>query len=608
MAILIGTAGHVDHGKTTLLEALTGTNADRLPEEKARGLTIDIGFASMTLPNLGEISWVDVPGHEKFLTNMLAGATAMDVAMLCVAADQGVMPQTREHFAILELLPVQQIVVALTRSDLADEITLAITHEQLDELLGSTRFKDSPRIEVSAKVGTGLADLKTALAVAIESCTPRNESRWYLPVDRIFTVAGRGTVVTGTLLGRKLSAGSAALVLPEGLETRIKALQVHFRTVESGEPGQRVALNLNRISPSQLVRGSVIAEPGAAFATTVFDLEVRWIATPKHGSKVRVALGADDVIGKLFLSDHDESLAQIRTDRPTVAALHQAAIIRVASSGKVLGGGAVTTPIATVRRKNAALVRPEDQSLVGVVAANPEGVPTAEIARQLGQSPQQLGDEIEKLRLSGELIGFAGLWFTQSTWELASERLLQGIRACHDETPAKALIPRESAVKRAGLSWSGKPLDRMISHMSAARVIRSNGTMIAAIDHRPTLPAKQRQLLDRVLATLSEADLLVPNPHELGLQLRIPPQAVTEIIRVGHDTGELVTLAEGVIYPVETLDRAIERLREKFAGTRFTAADFKAFFGTTRKYTIPLMEQFDAWGITLRQGDTRVVK
>ncbi len=608
MAILIGTAGHVDHGKTTLLEALTGTNADRLPEERARGLTIDLGFASMTLPGVGEVSWVDVPGHERFLTNMLAGATAMDVALLCVAADQGVMPQTREHFAILELLPVQQIILALTRSDLADEITLAITHEQLDDLLSSTRFQDAPRIEVSAKMGTGLDELRSAVAQAIQQCTPRPESRWYLPVDRIFTVAGRGTVVTGTLLGRRVSAGSAATVLPEGFETRIKALQVHFRTVESGEPGQRVALNLNRISPNQLVRGSVISEPGAAFATSVFDLEIRWIETPKHGAKVRVALGADDVVGKIFLSDHDQSLAQIRTDRPTVAALHQAAIIRVASSGKILGGGKVVTPIATIRRKNAALLRPEEQSVVGVVAANPEGVQSTEIARQLGQSPQQLGDEIEKLRLSGELIGFAGLWFTQSTWESAAERLVQGIQACHEEAPAKALVPRESAVKRAGLSWSGKPLDRMISHLSASRTIRSNGTMIAAIDHRPSLPPKQRQLLDRVIATLTEADLLVPNPHELGLQLRIPPQAVTEILRVGHDTGELVTLAEGVIYPVATLDRAIERLREKFANTRFTAADFKAFFGTTRKYTIPLMEQFDAWGITLRQGDTRVVK
>lgn len=605
MSRLIGTAGHVDHGKTSLIKALTGIDTDRLPEEKRRGLTIDIGFAAIDLPGAGRFSVVDVPGHEKFVANMLVGATGMDVVLLCVAADQGVMPQTVEHFAAIQLLPVERLVVALTRADLADADTREIAALQVAELLDGTRFAGSPTVAVSAVTGEGLDSLRAVLAEAVSEPGKVVAGNWYLPVDRVFSVPGHGTVVTGTLAQGVVEPGSKAVVQPSGKDVRIRAVQVHGDPVSQAESGQRVALNLGGIPFEAVARGMVVGEPGACFATDLFDAEIRWIDRPKHGARLRVSIGADEVIAKVFHNDNDGAIAQFRCERPTAAAKDQPLIIRSYSPPRILGGGKVTVPQAAKRRKNAEVA--QRAGLIPTIASFPQGVSADEAARLLGTTVQAIGNEIERAKATGNLAGFGGLWFTPETFAAAETRFFSALDSLHRSNPSRALIPREAAAKQAGLNWAGKPFDRIISHWAAEGKIRADGTAIALASHRPALKERQRALLDRVMALLIAGGAAPPAEHVIAEQLGIPKQAVAEILKVGWEAGELLRVGDGLVFPRRTLEVLAERLRSEFSGNRFTAAEFKERLGISRKYAIPLLEYFDSIGVTMRQGDSRIV-
>ncbi|HWA83840.1 MAG TPA: selenocysteine-specific translation elongation factor, partial [Fimbriimonadaceae bacterium] len=418
MAKLIGTAGHVDHGKTTLIQALTGIDADRLPEEKRRGMTIDIGFAYIDLPEFGRVSIVDVPGHERFLTNMLVGALGIDVALLCVAADESVMPQTREHVQILDLLPVERMVVALTRSDLADETTREIAKAEVEELLAPTRFKVAPIVEVSAQTGAGIPELRQALVEALRASAPEGlkDAPWYLPIDRVFTVKGHGAVVTGTLAQGEVRVGGKAYIQPENLEVRVRALHSHGVAIESGEPGRRIAINLSGVKEEDLRRGQAVGAPGALFSTDCFDAKMRWATPVKHGSRVRVSIGAEEAIGRVFLNDFDPELAQIRLESRIAAALDQPLILRRYSPPDVLGGGRILIPQAKRRKKGEEIrgARParDEEAILGVVGTSPDGIATEEVCRLVGKSQQTLGKPFENLLAQGKVHGFAGLWFS----------------------------------------------------------------------------------------------------------------------------------------------------------------------------------------------------
>jgi len=349
MAKLIGTAGHVDHGKTTLIKALTGIDADRLPEEKARGMTIDIGFAYLDLPEIGRVSIVDVPGHEKFISNMLVGALGIDVALLCVAADEGVKPQTLEHFQILELLPVTAMVVALTRSDLADEETIELAKLQIADLLAKSKFASANIIPVSAHTGLGLDSLREEIAKLLrDSGSTAATGSWYLPIDRVFTVKGHGCVVTGTLARGKVKVGDPAILEPGHREVRIRAMHWHGDEVQMAVPGQRTAFNLGGIKEEEIERGQTIGAPGATFETTCLDARLRWVESCKYGERVRVAVGAAEVIGKAFQSPTDPDLVQLRLHAPVSVALGQPIIVRRHSPPDLLGGGLVEVPLANV--------------------------------------------------------------------------------------------------------------------------------------------------------------------------------------------------------------------------------------------------------------------
>ncbi len=613
MARLIGTAGHVDHGKTTLIRALTGIDADRLPEERARGMTIDIGFAYADLPGIGRVSIVDVPGHERFLTNMLVGALGIDVALLVVAADESVMPQTREHFQILELLPVQKMVVALTRCDLANRETRDIARAEIESLLAKTRFADAPLLEVSATTGEGLEALRAALAQALEAPSESGAGPWYLPIDRVFTVKGQGVVVTGTLARGQVQDGERAVLMPAGRVVRIRSVQSHGEAAPSSEKGRRTALNLGGVKLEDVERGMAVGAPGALFSTRVLDCRIRWLVAPKHGLRVRVSVGADEAMGKAFLNDGDPELVQLRLERPIACALGQPLIVRRYSPAELLGGGHVVVPQAKIRRKSEQLVTVEgtgsdEEAILTLLAGNEQGMPTDDIARHLGQTAQSLGEVLESLLKAKKLFGFSGLWYDKAAFVAAAGRFLKALGELHAEQPTQALASRDKVAGRAGLKWTGKPFDRILAALTQSGKLHLSGTGVRLPSFQIALSAKQRAFLDRVVGTLDAAGANPPSSQDLANLVHAPVQAVDEILRLGVEAGAVVRVAEGIYYSPSQLEVLQAQARKLGAKGPFTAAEFRDAVGTSRKYAIPLLEYFDARRVTVRVGDRRMVQ
>lgn len=612
MAKLIGTAGHVDHGKTTLIQALTGIDADRLPEEKSRGMTIDIGFASIDLPGVGRVSIVDVPGHEKFLTNMLVGALGVDVALICIAADESIMPQTREHIQILDLLPVQRVVVALTKTDLAGAELTAMAESEIEDLLANSRFSGSPILRVSSLVGQGLGELKAALTEALGQCVEPPEGLWYLPIDRVFSVKGFGTVVTGTLVRGSVKVGDTAVIHPGELKTRVRGIQWHDQDQRSAERGRRTALNLGGVKVEDIARGHAVGAPGALFESRIFDAEIRWISVPKHAQRVRVSIGADEVIGKIFLSEEESGIAQFRLERPIAAALGEPLIVRRYSPADLLGGGKVVVPVAQPRsrRERSKFVATElsdEERLMVLISSAATGIATEEACRALGQSPQELGSTFEHLKQSGRLLGFAGLWTTPDNFESAADRLLASLRSEHAKHPTRAFLPRERVVLAAELSWSGKPLDRILSELASRGALRVQGTEIALPGHKIELSSRQSELLDRVEEVLDRLWPNVPKHDEIASHLRVPVQAVPEIITLGVQSGQLIRIADEIHYTKPGFQRLIDVVRDLAARGSFSAAEFKEAIGSSRKFAIPILEYLDSVRFTVRIGERRVL-
>lgn len=613
MAKLIGTAGHVDHGKTTLIQALSGIDADRLPEEKKRGMTIDIGFAYVDLPKSGRASIVDVPGHEKFLTNMLVGALGIDVALLCVAADAGVMPQTREHLQILELLPVNDLIVALTRSDLVDEETLELATLDVNEFLDSTRFKGAPIIPVSAAAGTGVAELLAALDDVLSRPAVEATGPWYMPIDRVFSVKGHGAVVTGTLAQGKVRPGDSATIQPGNLQARVRTIHSHEESLEFGECGRRIALNLNGVKTEELRRGMLIGKPGAVFETSLFDAVVRTVGDIKHAMRVRVSVGAEEAIGKVFLNDSDKSLVQVRTEEPLACALKQPVIIRRYSPPDVLAGGRITVPHAQPRKKSQEVrsisseLDPKE-AILETLAVEPMGLDTAEVCRRVGRSAQELGAVFEDLIKENRTLGFAGLWFVPHQFESSAAKFEAALDKLHSEKPAMGHIPREAVVAAAGLKWGGKPLDRIVTHLVQTGRLAAQGTGIRLSSFEIRLSDKQEAFLSRVIALLDAEEVNVPNVKELAARVPAPTQAIEEILKLGVSAGRIVRIEDTIYYSKSSLKSIADGIRAQFGESGFTAAECRDLWQSSRKYVIPLLEYFDSIGFTVRVGDQRMVK
>ncbi|WP_141610206.1 selenocysteine-specific translation elongation factor [Litorilinea aerophila] len=636
---VIGTAGHVDHGKSTLVRALTGIDPDRLQEEKARGLTIDLGFAWMDLPqpdgSVESVGIVDVPGHIDFIKNMLAGVGSIDAAVLVIAADEGVMPQTREHLAILDLLAVPTGMVALTKVDLVDDPEwLALVELDVAELLQETRFAGAPIVPVSARTGAGLDELRQTLARLLGDLPPRRQrGRPRLPVDRVFTLSGFGTIVTGTLSDGHLAVGDAVEILPPGISARIRGLQSHRQPIQRAAPGSRVAINLSGVSADAIHRGDVVVKPGTLEPTLLVDVSFRLLAdAPKpltHNQPVDFFSGAAEVparvrlLGTERLEPGQQGWLQLRLARPVVVAAGDRYILRQPSPSMTLGGGQILNPHPRRRWRRfdpAVLARFQtlaqgtpDEILLQTLARFPL-TPAAELFAHSGLDLAVAQETLAELQRSGAALaldaGSEPVWLTPEAWEELVGRMARQVEHFHAQFPLRRGMPRgelRSRVlgQRDGGSLSVRIFNALIQRAQEQGLLEADDSVVWLPGFVPRPSPEQQARVDRLLAAFARAGMSPPNPGDV-LRLLGGDEPLLEML---IEQGQLVRLGGGVLFRREEFEAAVAQVQAflQEQGT-ITLAQARDLLQTSRKYAQALLEEMDARRITRREGDLRVLR
>jgi selenocysteine-specific elongation factor len=633
--LILGTAGHIDHGKTSLVKALTGIDCDRLPEEKARGITIDIGFAHLALPDV-HLGVVDVPGHERFVKNMLAGATGIDLALLVVAADDSVMPQTREHLEILKLLGVRHGLIALTKADLVDETTRDVVGLEIRELVRGSFLADAPIIPTSAHTGLGIAELKAGLARVCE-LVDDSAAEWFrLPIDRSFVVQGHGTVVTGSVVGGALAVGDE-VEWHKGDGTtervRVRGLNNHGKPAEEVHRGQRAAVNLAGVPHEQIRRGQELARPGYLVSSKV--LTVRLFASAetrqplKHRLPVRLHVGTAEVMATLSLLDCDVlqpgewGLAQLFLTEPATAVWGQPFVLRDSSAEHTLGGGQVVQPTASkVRRRHVEAIEqierlwsttPEVRALAVAWFAGFHGFAPVDLVRESGISPDGVAGVVSQLVKRGELAELLLasnrnlLVHARRVAELETQ-ILEVLAALHAEHPLMTNHDRQKALARLDYVGDEQLLQAVTDRLLGARKLVGDARRIARVDFKPKLSANQRKLKDKIVEAHVAAGFAPPEPKEFVNQAAGNAAALKDIFEVACAEGFLVRVTDDIYLSAEAEGEMRRRVTERLrTGPGATVAEIRDLLGTTRKYAVPVCEYLDRVGVTRREGDLRVL-
>ncbi len=619
---IVGTAGHIDHGKTALVRRLTGIDTDRLPEEKKRGISIDLGFAPLVTPAGVHVGLVDVPGHEKFVKNMLAGAGGMDLVLLVIAADEGVMPQTREHLAIVSLLGVKRGVVVLTKRDLVDDEWAALVAKDVRALLAGTALAGAPIVEFSAATGAGQPELIATLDAQLADLAARSTAEpARLPVDRVFTMEGFGTVVTGTLWRGAVATGDGLELLPEGNPVRVRRVQVHGQTVERALAGQRTALALHGVSKDQVSRGDWLVAPDSMRESRVLD--VRFELLPDAGrdqkadTRVRFHLGASEIIGRLVLLEGNvlapggTAIAQLRLERSTVAARGDRFVIRSYSPSRTIGGGTVIEPVAQKRRRSAAgLDQIEvhesgsiDARVSEKLATHVRPVTVDELAQQVGEPVAPVLAALDRLVERGQAAAAGTRWIGGERWNGAREAITGAVHSFVSLHPARYGIMKGEL--KSGLKGvlQGPLFDAAFESLVARGQIEQRGERVRTGGAPWEPPAEAMAALDRVEKELESTGYLVP--ENAAWQAKLGATA-PEVVSLGFFLGRLVRVSQDLTYTAAQMDRLRETLRSWFAThPTLTVASFRDLTGATRKYAVPLLEQTDRLGWTVRVGDER---
>jgi selenocysteine-specific elongation factor len=614
---VVGTAGHVDHGKSTLVHALTGIDPDRLREEKERGMTIELGFAWLTLPRGLEVSVVDVPGHERFIKNMLMGVGGIDLALLVIAADEGVMPQTREHLAILDLLRVTRGVVALTKRDLVDEEWLGLVAADVGELLAGTVLEGAPIVPVSAKTGDGLAELKEKLESSLQHVGPRPDiGRPRLPVDRAFTMPGFGTVVTGTLQDGRLRVGQEVEIVPSAGLARVRGLQTHRKAVDEALPGTRVAVNLSGVGYEQIGRGDVLTVPRWLRPTVAFDASLRLIASAprpvKHNARLTLYSGAAEVDATVRLLDADELVAgssgwvQVRAERPVAVVRGDYFILR--DSTATLGGGRVVDPFAPRhRRRDAAILQrlttlsrgsEDDLILSALEAVQPASLP--DLAMKANLSVDRAA-ELVRGALEQRTVVATGpasdVLYTASGWAARAGAARDALAAYHGQYPLRPGMPREELRNR--LQMKAGHFLQAIARLQEESVLVADDAHVRLPGFSPAFTAAQQAVVDAYLASLSAAPFTPPTGQ------KIDPEVVSALTM----QGRVVRANEEVVFLKSAYDEMTARVAERIrTAGKVSVSDVRDMFGQSRKYVLALLEHMDRLQVTRRVGDDRILR
>ncbi|MGH2558515.1 MAG: selenocysteine-specific translation elongation factor [Thermomicrobiales bacterium] len=626
---VVGTAGHVDHGKSTLVKALTGIDPDRLAEEKARAMTIDLGFAWLTLPSGRDVSIIDVPGHERFIKNMLAGVGGIDAAVLVVAADEGPMPQTTEHLAILDLLQVKLGVVALTKIDLVDHEWLDLVTEEVRERLAGSTLEGAQIVPVSAQSGKGLPELLTALDAVLEHAPDWPSSgRPRLPIDRVFTVSGFGTVVTGTLLGGELAVGQELRVFPSGHVSRIRGLQSHGAKVERSVPGSRSAVNLTGLAVDDVRRGDVLAVPG--FLTPSHRLDARLQLLPdapvtlEQNDEVDFFVGAAELPARVTILDQERiapgehGWVQFRFRHPVAVLKGDRYIVRRPSPSITIGGGEIVDPNPARHKRfrrevieslETLVVGSPDEIVLQALASSPRELRSLRNDHPGGLAPAQVDAALAQLIEERDVVVLGGngpsslrpatFLVAVNTWEMIVHRLRNALAVFHAAQPLRRGIPREELRSRMRLTGPPRLFDEVLATASRDGAVVDDGQTVRRRDFAIVLDPPRRAEADRFVSALRSAPNAPPAPSDFGID--------QETLGALVDLGEVVKVADGVVYEpaaISAIERQVIELIDRDGS--LTLAGFRDHFDTSRKYAQAMLEYLDQRKVTRRVGDERV--
>jgi len=619
---VIGTAGHVDHGKSTLVEALTGIDPDRLAEEKERELTIDLGFAWLSLgegDDLEEVGIVDVPGHRDFIENMLAGVGGIDLALLVVAADEGVMPQTREHLAILDLLDVRGGVVALTKTDLIhDDDWLELVTLDLSDTLAGTVLEDAPIIPVSGRTGAGLEELRTTLAERLQATGSRTDTgRPRLPIDRVFSLTGFGTVVTGTLVGGRLQIGDEVDIQPSGRRGRVRGLQTHKVSRDVARPGSRVAVNVSGVDTDEVSRGDVLAAPGVVRGTILLDATYRHLSAAdkplRHNAEVKLFVGAAEVIARVRLigarqiNPGESGWLQLALQDAVAVVRGDRFILRRPSPPATIGGGRVLDPHPGRRHRR---FRPEvverlqtlaqgdpgeilEQRLARIEPAQPN-----DLFRQAGLDEETAESAWQSLLQAGRVIVLGQRALTRDTWQRLRKQMEETVADYHRTYPLRPGMPREEL--RSRLRLASNIFNSLLAQAAGDRLLVDTGSVVRAPDHEIRFSPSQQEKIDALFERFRRAGVNSPSVKESRAAVG------NDVYEALVALDELRPLNEDVVYRTEQYEEVVngitDHLREH---GRTDAAEIRDLLDTSRKYAIALLEHLDEIRVTRRIGDER---
>ena len=634
--IIVGTAGHIDHGKSALVRALTGTDPDRLPEEKRRGITIDLGFADLELGDLS-IGFVDVPGHERFVKNMLAGAHGIDVVALVIAADEGVMPQTREHFDICRLLGVQTGLIVITKTDLVEEELIPLVTAEAQELVAGSFLEGAPMLAVSAKTGAGLDELKSSLQELAEQVPARlTDSVSRLPVDRAFTLKGFGAVITGTLVTGAIAEGAELQLLPSLTRVRARGLQVHGTPVRQATAGQRTAINLGGIDAAMIERGMVLAPLGRLRATQIIDAHLSMLPNAARAlrsrARVRFHIHGAEVLARVQvlseggqIAPGDTGLAQLRLEAPVVTVAGERFIVRSYSPSQTTAGGRILDPFAVKHRgRDLAQVRQRleklmvangaDRVSLFVESSGDHGQRSADLAARTGWNDAMLNETLIQTMQSGAVVECEGVFVSADTFQLLKEAAVDEVNEHHRREPLVRGEGRETLRERRFAYTPPEVFRAVLLALERDGVLVSDRDLVRAHSHTVELSAGDAELRDRLAHVYEKADLAPPSldeAMEAAMVSSLQKSHGRKVLQLLIDGQTLIRVQGEFFFHHKALDRLIVKLREfgdqHEPGRTIDVATFKDLAGISRKYAIPLLEFLDRERITRREGDRRAI-
>jgi selenocysteine-specific elongation factor len=639
--VIVGTAGHIDHGKTALVEALTGINTDRLKEEKARGITIELGFAHFTLPSGLTASIVDVPGHERFVKTMVAGATGIDLVLLVVAADEGIMPQTREHLDICRLLRVRKGLVVITKVDLVEEEWLQLVEADVREFVKGAFLEGSPVVRTSVMRGTGIQGLTEQLDTLCLNVDERLPARFFrLPIDRVFTMKGFGTVVTGTLMSGKIAEGEGVEVAPGGIRSKVRGLQAHNRSVKASFSGMRTAVNLQGVEKEEVARGDVLIPPDSFPPTHMVDVHLEFLASAprrlKNRARIRFHTGTSEILARLVLLEREElepgetCYAQIRLEVPTVVVYGDPFVIRSYSPILTIGGGTILDGHPRKhRRQNPATIDHLEalhhgdltEVVIRIVEdSGHKGITRFDLDRRLNLTEDRWEDIAQDSRFQngiqaadGALLssapGTETLLVSQRVYEGLAQQMLDHLERFHVANPLEPGIPKEDLRGRFRIPLHARLFNHCLQDLLRRGEVLVAGDRWRSKTHQVQIGKEQEKTLAKMTQVFQEAGLQPPSLNVVAGELGQTEKETRDLAELMVRQDILVRIKEGLYFPSKDIQRLQSRLVDFLKERKeISPTEFKEMTQLSRKYMIPLLEYFDRIKLTMRVGDNRVLR